>query len=54
MMTIFDRNEEANLMEEANFSEQYNKTPVRDDYIRMFSQLIVSKYLSCMFLHSNL
>jgi len=40
-------------LEEATFSEQCAKKSVRDDYVRPFSQLVVWKCLSFVFLHSH-
>jgi len=41
-------------LEEATFPEQCAKKSVRDDYVRPFSQLVVWKCLSFVFLHSHL
>jgi len=40
-------------LEEATFSEQCAKKSVWDDYVRPFSQLVVRKCLSFVFLHSH-
>jgi len=52
-MMIIKRNEEDNLMEEVTFSTVGKKT-VRDDYTRLFNQLLVSKCLRFVFFRSNL
>jgi len=54
IMMIIDRNEGAKSLEEATFPEQCAKKSVRDDYVRPFSQLVVWKCLSFVFLHSHL
>jgi len=41
-------------LEEATFSEQCAKKSIRDDYVRLFSQLVVWNCLIFMFLHSHL
>jgi len=41
-------------LEESTYSEQCAKKSVRDDYVRPFSQLVVWKCLSFVFLHSHL
>jgi len=42
------------FLEEATFPEQCTKNSIRDDSVRPFSQLVVWKCLSFVFLHSHL